>query len=240
MASPWIRASATIVNPGSVTIEPAFIYGAGALAKLLSVSMRGSDRFEQKGFIVDEEYVSSDELLGLPVLGFEEFRDNSPSAGTCVFVSVGHRRMRERKKIFEKIRKAGYSCPNYLFPGALVNDEVELGEGNIICDGVIIDPFTRIGDNNFIRSNTYVSHDCLVGDHNYIAPGCTISGNCTVKDLCFLGVGSTVIDGLTLEIETFLSAGSTLLEDTKPYSQYIGYPARKIRSHEETGIVVKR
>ncbi|HUF03556.1 MAG TPA: acetyltransferase [Aridibacter sp.] len=220
--------------------EPSFIYGAGALAKLLAVSMRGSNRFEPEGFIVDEEYKKSDELLGLPVLCFEEFQSKNPAIGNSVFVAIGYRRMRARKEIFDRIRNEGYRCPNYLFAGARVNEEVVLGEGNIVSDGVILDSFSRVGDNNFFRSNTYISHDCVIGDHNYFAPSCTVSGNCTVKDQCFFGVGSTLIDGLTVEDETFLSAASTLLSDTEPHSQYIGYPAKKIREHKETGIVVKR
>lgn len=204
------------------------------------VSMRTSGKFEPKCVVVDKEYRNSDELLGLPVLDFDDFRRGVGGDPLNVFITVGYRRMRSRKEIFEKVRDGGHICPNYFFSGAQINDEVEMGQGNIFCDDVLIESFTSIGDNNFFRSSTYISHDCAIGSHNYIAPGCTISGNCTVKDLCFLGVGSTVIDGIKVEDETFLSAGSTLLCDTEPHSQYIGYPAKKIRSHEKTGIVVSR
>ncbi|QQS39778.1 MAG: NeuD/PglB/VioB family sugar acetyltransferase [Acidobacteriota bacterium] len=221
-------------------MDKAFIYGAGGLAKLLIASMRLSGRYEPEGIVVDREFKDAEEYYGLRVIDFDEFLAET-NAGECnVFISVGYRRMRARKEIFDKVRSAGYRCPNYVFGGATINQEVKTGEGNIFCDGVLIESFTSIADNNFFRSNTYVSHDCVIGSHNYIAPGCTFSGNCTLKDLCFIGVGSTVIDGLTIERETFLSAGSTLLEDTEPHSQYIGYPARKIRSHEETGIIVER
>lgn len=221
-------------------MEPAFIFGAGSLAKLLSVSIRSSDEYELQAFVVDEEHLDSKELAGRPIIGFEEFCRKFPAQKNCVFVAVGYRRMRSRREIFEKVKELGYKCPNFLFPGARVNEEVDLGEGNIFCDGVIVDSFTRIGDNNFIRSNTYISHDNVFGSHNYVAPGCTFSGNCTVKDLCFFGVGSTVIDGLTVEDETFLSAGSTLLENTEACSQYFGYPAKKVREHKENGIIITR
>ncbi len=220
--------------------EPVFIYGGGSLARLLAASLQTSGQTDVRGFVVDEEFRNENVLLGLPVIGFEELVKNHRPADLNVLFSVGYRRMRARKSIFEKVKEAGFKCPNYLFPGARVNPEVEMGEGNILCDGVIIDSFTRVGNNNFFRSNTYVSHDNVIGDHNYFAPGCTLSGNCTVKNICFLGVGATVIDGLIVGDETFLSAGSTLLTDTEPHSQYIGYPAKKIRDHRETGIVVER
>ncbi|REJ75474.1 MAG: hypothetical protein DWQ47_08345 [Acidobacteria bacterium] len=220
--------------------KPVFIYGAGALARLLTASFKATGTFETAGFIVDEGYKQGDVLLGLPVLGFDTFLDRYGGKGERVLVSVGYRRMRARKSIFEKLKRAGCSLPNYFFAGARVNPETEIGEGNVFCDGVIVDSFTRIGNNNFLRSNTYISHDTVVGDHNYFAPGCTFSGNCTIKDLCFFGVGSKVIDDLTIEDETFLSAGSTLLQNSEPCSQYIGYPAKKIREHRESGIIVKR
>jgi UDP-3-O-[3-hydroxymyristoyl] glucosamine N-acyltransferase len=142
-----------------------------------------------------------------------------------VLVAVGYASMRARREIYERVRRAGYTCCNLVCAGSMVSPDVDYGENNIFFPGVVVEPYVRLGDNNVLWSGAVVSHDTSVGSHNYCAPRVAISGNCTVGDLCFFGAAAAVIDGVDVASETYLRAGSTLFEDTRSLGKYAGNPA---------------
>lgn len=53
--------------------------------------------------------------------------------------SLGYSKMQLRSKIFKAIKNKGYKIPNIICNGTIVDDNIKLGEGNIIMPGVILE-----------------------------------------------------------------------------------------------------
>lgn len=216
------------------------IYGAGPFGELMRYYFCKDTDCEVLAFTVDKEYLPQAPSTDLPVFSFEEVIGKFPPSKHQIFVSIGYRRMRARKAVFETVKKAGYKCVNYISPAANVRHSISLGENNVLMDGVTVEPEVALGDNNVIWTDSLLCHNVTVGSHNFLSAKTLIGGDSKLKDLSFLGDGVTVINGVNINDETHLLPGSTLFQDTLPHRKYWGNPARDVGEHSKEGIIVER
>ena len=155
-----------------------------------------------------------------------------------MLVTIGYRRMRDRREMVPRARGFGYRLINYVAPRARTYPDLAMGENNILFDDVYVGPFGVLGSNNVIRPQTYVGHDVRMGDHAFVAPGVSIGGRCRIGDLSFVGIGATVVDGVTIGRECLIGAAALLLRDAEPLGAYLGHPAKRVRELADTGVVV--
>jgi UDP-N-acetylbacillosamine N-acetyltransferase len=216
------------------------IYGIGTMSKIVYTMACHEQTLSVAAFTADAEYCTGDTFMDLPLVDFNSVESAYPPDEYNMLAIIGYRNMRNRKGMFEKVKTRGYSMPNVIGRQVNCTGDPVIGENNLIFSGTYLGLFGSIGDNNIIRPNTYLGHNTVIGSHNYIAPGCNIGGNCAVGDLCFIGIGATVIDGIRIGDETQLGPASLTLKDTEPCSFYAGNPAKKIREHRDTGIIIER
>lgn len=217
------------------------IYGLGSFAELMHFYFLSDSRYQVIAFTADSIFLQDSTYCGLPVIPFESVESNYPPSDFSMFVAIGYKNMRNRKILFEKAKNKKYALVNYISSRAITYENLVLGENNIIMGNVNIEPFVRIGDHNILWSDTLLGHNLTLGNYNYFAPKCTVSGNVTIGNLCFFGSGVTIVDSLIIADETYLVAGSVLFGDTKPYTRYLGNPAKPFgKSHEKNGIEIKR
>lgn len=213
------------------------IYGTGSLAKQLYYFLKYDSQYNVVAFCVDKEYLDCLEFCNLPVVTFENIESIYPSYQYEMLITVGYRKMRNRKIIFENVKAKGYELINYIH-SSVINHNLILGENNIIYPGCVIEPGVTIGDNNIIWSMSLLSHDVKIGSHNYIAAKCLIGGNCIMDDLCFIGNGTIFVDGLVISKESQIIAGIVVLRKTKESGVYLGNPAKLFKINEN-GIEIK-
>lgn len=216
------------------------LYGIGQLTLLVHRILESEKKFEITGFTADNEYITGDKFLGLPLIDFDYSADLFPPEEYEMMVLIGYKNMRNRKIMFERAKTRGYKLASYIGPKVLHYDDLIMGENNLIFNGTYLGPYGRIGNNNIIRPNSYLGHNFDIGDHNHISPGCNIGGNSKIRDLCFIGIGATIIDGIFLDDESFITGGTVAIKNTEKYSMYAGNPGKKIRTHERTGIIIER
>lgn len=219
-------------------IKKLVIYGTGKMSQIMHEIFTEENSYEIVAFALDAEYITNDKFLDISVVEFENIVDSYPPDEYNMMALVGHKRMRNRKLMFDKAKSKGYKLINYVSPNANIFNDIEMGENNIIYAGCYLGPFGFMGDNNIIRPNTYIGHDFKIGSHNYISPGCNIGGKSNIGDMCFIGIGSTAIHGMKIANETLMAAGTVLISDSAEYSMYAGSPAKKIREHKEEGISI--
>jgi len=213
------------------------IFGIGDLAKQLHYYINQLQEYNVEYFCVNKEYFSCDKFLDKDVITFEEDLKSLSSKEYKFIIAVGYKKLRMRKKIFDMIKKEGFDLINYISPKATVLGDV-VGEGNIILSNVVIEPFTKIHNNNIIWSNSLLCHDVIVGNHNFIAAGSIVGGFSQIVESNFLGFNSTIKDNIVVEREVLVGAKSLIVNPPENYSMYYGTPAKKVRTHYETGIVI--
>lgn len=209
------------------------LFGIGPLAKTVLSLIKEIDSICVKGFVVDDEYFIDKEFLG-----FSVFKLSEVPIENKIVVCIGYKNMRMRKEVYDKLKNKGFRFENIIHPTVYISENTIMGDNNIIFPNVCIEPNVKIGNNNIIWSQTLIGHDAIVYNHNYISAKVLIGGNSKVYDNSFLGNAVSTINDLIIETETYLVAGSFLFNNTQKFTKYFGNPARKIDTHQNSGILI--
>lgn len=201
------------------------IFGATDLAKLAHHYLTQELGVPVTAFVVDAEYKTQNEFLGLPVIDWERAKTDFPPAHTQMFVAVGYKRMRLREKAYAQAKAAGYALINIISPAAHIAKGVTLADNNFIMPGAVIEPFVTVGHNNVIWSNVTVCHEGAIGNHNFIAADTTLGGHVKLGNQNFIGFAATVLQNVTIGDETVIGAKALVRENTKNQQRYWGNPA---------------
>lgn len=209
------------------------LYGNGEFSKLLKYYIENDSNREVVAVTVDRKYISSNTFEGLPLVAFEECETYYSPEKYEILICVGYSKMNTiRQEIFRKCKDKGYKIASYIHNSAIIADNVELGEGNIILENTLIQPFCKIGDGNLIWYKVSIAHECNIGNFNTIAGMCSISGIVKIKNNCFLGNNSTIRDKINLANYTLVGAGTYINNDTEEYGVYI--PERSIKINKNS------
>lgn len=214
------------------------IFGVGDFARIAHYYFRQDSDWDVAAYTVTEEYRTQEELMGLPVVAFDDIVRTHPPANFAMFVGIAYSRVnKSRTAIFEKVRALGYDTPSYVCTKATTWPDLNVGEGSFIFENNVIQPFVKIGSNTILWSGNHIGHDSVVGNNVFIASHVVISGNCRVGDNTFIGVNATVRDGITIGRECVIGAGAVILKDAPDGSVYksvstppADYPSEKLRS----------
>lgn len=220
--------------------KPLVIFGTGPFSELMLHYFREDTGAEVAALTVDRDYIGTGQFHGLPVLPFEDIENTFPPDRYDLFLAIGYKRMRDRERMFHRLKSRGYKLVNFVSSHSLLQGLPEMGENNVVLGNAVIEPFCLIGHNNIFWSGVLVCHGSRVGNHNFLASGAILGGDCQVGDRCFLGFGATVLDKVNIADESLLGARSLVLRDTETSTRYMGIPAMPSGTHREEGIVIVR
>jgi sugar O-acyltransferase (sialic acid O-acetyltransferase NeuD family) len=197
------------------------IFGAGDYARLASVYLEKDSDHHVVGFAVDGAFKDRDELLGKPVLAYEEMVKSHPPDRVKLLVAVGYSGLnKNRRDVYERCKNTGYGFVTYVNSRAYQWGNLEVGENTFIFEANVLQPFVRIGNNCVLWSGNHIGHDSTVEDHCFIASHVVISGNCTIGHSCFIGVNATFRDGVKVAPRCLIGAGAVILKDTQEGDVY--------------------
>ena len=214
------------------------IYGESAYAQMLANYFQTDSEYEVVAFCADEAYKTQDEIEGIPVIALEEIETHYASDTHSIFSAIGYKSVRTHKLLFEKIAKLSFPVASYVSSQAMVDASCHIGVNCLVLAGCIIEPEAVVEDNCFVNSGAIVCHHSVVKAHTILASGSLIGGHSTVGESSLIGFHATVAELLELADETLLAAGSVLLEDTYKHTMYVGTPAKALREHSDTGIII--
>lgn len=218
-------------------MKKVIVYGSITLSTMLFYDASGNSNFEIACFTMDREYLPGTELLGLPLVAFQDLPTlYPPGEYDLLALFNGYNRMRDRGRMYLKAKQAGYTLRNYISARADVAPDIMMGDNNVIMGTTHLGFGGIMGCNNLIRQHVYLGHQFNLGSHNIITAGCNIGGHGVIKDSCYIGLGVTIIDHVRIEDETLIGAGSVVVKNTEPQAKYVGNPSRIIGYHHDEGI----
>ncbi len=209
-------------------MEKIAIIGGGGHAKVVASIILKLSEYEIIGYTDTKDM---GELLGVPYLGTDDsfiskYRDKIEFAT----LGVGQIESSEiRKSIVKKYEESNFKFPAIVSPTAIVNRNVQIGNGTVIMDGVVINVDAVIGSYSIINTNSTVEHDCNIWNYVHIAPGVTLGGGVTIQDNSLIGTGSNIIQGINVTSNVIIGAGSTVYKDIILAGVYVGNPLRKVK-----------
>ena len=204
------------------------IFGNEPYAEMNHFYLTHDSRHEVAAFTVDRAYMKGPELLGCPVVPFEEIVRHYPPEEYLMAVPIGLNRVNHLRA--EKVRQAqdkGYRLVSYVSSRAVTWPDAVIGESCFVYESVVIKPFARIGNNVIIETGSVVGHHTQIQDHCFLGPQSVILGECTVEPYCIIGAHATVRTGVTIATGCIIGAGALITRNTRPGSVYLA-PASEL------------
>src|SRR5438067_1052429 len=164
------------------------IVGAGEFAEIACEYLTHDSPHEVVGFAVERDYLESDEILGHPVVAFEELETRWAPGGhkALVAVTYGHLN-RLRTRLYEETKAMGYDLVSFVSPYAFVWHDVDIGENCFIFEQNVLQYQVKIGNNVVLWSGNHVGHQTRSRDNCFISSHVVISGYCDIGENSFLG-----------------------------------------------------
>jgi sugar O-acyltransferase (sialic acid O-acetyltransferase NeuD family) len=214
-------------------VSEVVIFGIGDYARIAAIYLREDSQHEVVAFTVHEQYRHESELLGLPVIAFEELESSHPPDRYSMLVAIGFSRVNQaRAEVYEECKSRGYELVSYVNSKAIHFGELEVGDNTFIFEANVIQPFVKIGSNVVLWSGNHIGHDSTIGDHCFIASHVVVSGNVEIGPYTFVGVNATFRDGITIGPRCVIGAGALIMKDTDEGSVHSvrGTPPLEVKS----------
>lgn len=204
------------------TRKPMVIFGNGQIAEIACYMFRHDSSYEPAAFTVDGEYITSDTVLGLPVVPFEEAAKRFPPAAHEGFVAISYTKVnRLREKKMTEMREAGYKLASYVSSHATTFPDLSVGENCLILEDNTIQPFATIGQGVYMWSGNHIGHHSRIEDYCFVASHAVISGAVTVGAHTFIGVNATIRDNIKIGRANVIGAACVILKDTEDEQVFI-------------------
>ena len=204
------------------------IFGTGELAQRIFFYLKNSED-EVVAFSANKSNIDSNELLGLPVVEFENIEQKYPPEKFSMFIALAYSDMnKKRAKFFDEAKSKGYELYSYVHPSTKIWDEFEMGENCFILAENIIQPFVKIGDNVLIGSNNLISHNTVIENNCFLTSNITLGGHITVGANSFIGLSATINQRVKIGKECIIGAGTLITKDVNDKEVYAENSSKKL------------
>lgn len=126
-------------------------------------------------------------------------------------------------------------------PGAIIRDQVDIGDNAVIMMGASINIGAVIGEGTMIDMNAVLGGRATVGKNCHIGAGTVLAGvieppsakPVIVEDDVLIGANCVVLEGVKVGKGAVVAAGAIVIDDVPPYTVVAGTPARVIKEIDE-------
>ncbi|UOR12993.1 2,3,4,5-tetrahydropyridine-2,6-dicarboxylate N-acetyltransferase [Halobacillus amylolyticus] len=126
-------------------------------------------------------------------------------------------------------------------PGAVIRDQVEIGDGAIIMIGASINIGSVVGEGTMIDMNVVLGGRATVGKDCHIGAGAVLAGvieppsakPVVIEDEVVIGANAVVLEGVTVGKGSVVAAGAIVTEDVPPNTVVAGTPAKVIKKIDD-------
>ncbi|MEW9669317.1 2,3,4,5-tetrahydropyridine-2,6-dicarboxylate N-acetyltransferase [Ammoniphilus sp. 3BR4] len=126
-------------------------------------------------------------------------------------------------------------------PGAIIRDQVEIGNNAVIMMGAVINIGAVVGEGTMIDMNVVIGGRGTIGKNCHIGAGSVIAGvieppsasPVIVEDDVVVGANAVLLEGVRVGKGAVVAAGAVVVDDVPPYTVVAGTPARVIKQIDE-------
>lgn len=122
-------------------------------------------------------------------------------------------------------------------PGAIIREQVKIGQNAIIMMGAIINIGAVVGNNTMIDMGAVLGGRALIGNNCHIGAGAVLAGvvepssatPVIIEDNVLIGANAVVIEGVHVGKGAVIAAGAVVISDVDAYTMVAGTPAKMIK-----------
>lgn len=159
---------------------------------------------------------------------------SEPASSRHINVAIANSRVREQ--LVQRCVADGVQFFEARAANLVQLDDVQLGEGAVLCPFVTLSSNTRIGLHFHANIYSYVEHDCVIGDYVTFAPGVKCNGNVHIEDHAYIGAGAIIKQGkpgepLVIGRGAVVGMGAVVTKSVAPGVTVVGNPARPLNKN---------
>ena len=125
-------------------------------------------------------------------------------------------------------------------PGAVIRDQVEIGDNAVIMMGAIINIGAIIGEGTMIDMGAVLGGRATVGKNCHIGAGTVLAGviepasavPVVIEDDVVIGANAVVLEGCRVGKGAVVAAGAVVVSDVAPNTVVAGVPARVLKDKD--------
>lgn len=126
-------------------------------------------------------------------------------------------------------------------PGAVIRDQVHIGNNAVIMMGASINIGASIGDKTMIDMNAVLGGRATVGQNCHIGAGAVLAGvieppsanPVVIEDNVLVGANAVILEGVRVGEGAVVAAGAIVVEDVPAHTVVAGIPAKVIKTIDE-------
>lgn len=126
-------------------------------------------------------------------------------------------------------------------PGAIIRDQVEIGDNAVIMMGAVINIGAEIGEGTMIDMGAILGGRATVGKNSHVGAGAVLAGviepasadPVRIGDNVLIGANAVVIEGVQIGSGSVVAAGAIVTQNVPENVVVAGVPARIIKEIDE-------
>lgn len=182
--------------------------------------------WDLKGFLDGDVRLDEEEYrkLELPVLGdVKSYEIQEDDVFAC---AVGTPKVKERLVGIMEAR--GGNFINIIHNMAIIQGNVTMGKGIILCPWVSLNDHSKIGNHVMFGAHGGMAHDSSVGDYSCFMGGAGLCGNVQVGKGTYWGDGATALPHSVIGDYAYIGCRSVVYKKVKVGQKVLGNPALPI------------
>ncbi|MCP4412741.1 MAG: acetyltransferase [Gammaproteobacteria bacterium] len=153
-------------------------------------------------------------VLGYPIIGNDYELADLRKQYEFALITMGQiGSSNTRHKIFNHLKKLGFTLPVIISSLAHVSKHAAIDEGTIVMHQVIVNANANIGKNCILNTRCLIEHDAKIGGHSHISTAAVVNGDVRVGSGSFVGSNATIAHGVRLPENYFFKAGSLIVSE---------------------------
>src|SRR5258708_5080306 len=154
-------------------MDKIIIVGTGETADIAYEYFTYDTEHEVVAFSINKQYVNSESYQNKPLIPLEDLDAyySKNSFKTFVAMSSGNLN-RNRQKVYEQIKKLGFTSISYISSRAFLWKTTKIGENCFIFENNVIQHGVEIGNNVVLWSGNHIGHQTKIHDHVFISSHC--------------------------------------------------------------------